>query len=387
MDLSQQAHIELFRKKILRDIAPINTVVHHSQIQKDIFPLKRSEAGYDLPPYYLVYFLLVDLLDFLNLGPFDKTAWSVPIEYKGDIYAIEHKKFGLGLFTFPGNEQECEEIVKLITKGVNKAKTYFEYRASKAIAESKLNVKNNCKALFRRYQYFLHRFKQISKIYNAEKDSFYTTTKLRPPTYKTDDGFYSHQEMSWLSQAAIDAFFSWTEHLFIHIAVLYGRITTGEEVAKLAEDNWQKKFAIAIPITSKELKKTYDELLLIRNQVRNYVAHGSFGKNFETFNFHSGAGAVPITMFPDRNKHKFSIERYIPYEDVSAISVIEKFIELLWQDDRRPARMYLMDNDLPVVLTFAANGRYPNAMQSEQTMKALIEELNHIVDKATDMDY
>jgi hypothetical protein len=28
--------------------------------------------------------------------------------------------------------------------------------------------------------------------------------------------------------AAIDAFFSWTEHMFIHLAILNGRITTGK---------------------------------------------------------------------------------------------------------------------------------------------------------------
>jgi hypothetical protein len=43
----------------------------------------RSRAGQGLPPYYLVYFLLVDLLGFRNLGRFDKVAWSVPLNTWG----------------------------------------------------------------------------------------------------------------------------------------------------------------------------------------------------------------------------------------------------------------------------------------------------------------
>jgi translation elongation factor EF-4 len=49
------------------------------------------------------------------------------------------------------------------------------------------------------------------------------------------------QESSWLGIAAIDAFFSWTEHVLIHIAILQGKLKTGEEVADLAAAEWAYK--------------------------------------------------------------------------------------------------------------------------------------------------
>jgi hypothetical protein len=42
--------------------------------------------------------------------------------------------------------------------------------------------------------------------------------------------------------AAIDAFFSWTEHIFIHIAILNSSITTGEDFAALSGAEWNVKF-------------------------------------------------------------------------------------------------------------------------------------------------
>jgi hypothetical protein len=61
---------------------------------------------------------------------------------------------------------------------------------------------------------------------------------------------------SWLAMAAIDAFFSWTEHIFIHLTTLQGRITTAAEVAKLADANWPTKFKTAVDITDAITKST-----------------------------------------------------------------------------------------------------------------------------------
>jgi hypothetical protein len=52
--------------------------------------------------------------------------------------------------------------------------------------------------------------------------------------------------VSWLALAAIDAFYAWTEHIFIHIAILQGRITTGTELADLAGAEWNVKFKHAL---------------------------------------------------------------------------------------------------------------------------------------------
>jgi hypothetical protein len=95
------------------------------------------------------------------------------------------------------------------------------------------------------------------------------------------------KQAGWMALAAIDAFFSWTEHIFIHLAILNGRLTSGEQVAALAKADWQHKFKQALDLNEKETKVLFDDLIIIKNQLRNFIAHGAFGKNGEAFHFHS----------------------------------------------------------------------------------------------------
>lgn len=410
MDFSQPSLFNQFQTKIHKEIAPIVQASKTTPIPENFYFLNvRVRTRSQLPPYFMVYFLFVELLQFRNLGPDEKVAWVIPIEYKGQFFTIEHRKFGLGIFSIKEESTKCEEIVELVSKAVVKAKPFFEYLALKAVNESQLNVKNNCRELFDRYEYFLNRYKIVLQKYKnwrdaplPKLDTNLDLTALFNEMYKTqqegmgnsdsrideveDNDYHPSIEMPWLAQATIEAFFSWTEHLFIHIAILQGRITEGKAVGELAGANWAEKFKAAIPIMSKEMKRNYEELLSIRRQVRNFVAHGSFGRDFEAFQFHSGAGAVPVRMFIDKAKSKYSFEVITTYDDASAVSVIEKFISLLWKDDRLPAKIYLIDNQLPVLLTFAANGTYRMAMESTENMENFTRYLNYEIDKAANMD-
>src|SRR5512138_2382941 len=95
--------------------------------EKFLFNAQGTEAGRDLPPYYLVYFLLVDLLGFRDLGKFEKVAWSIPVDFQGQAFLIEHRKFGVGVFTHDAvaENDRAREIVTLIHKGVKAAKPFF----------------------------------------------------------------------------------------------------------------------------------------------------------------------------------------------------------------------------------------------------------------------
>lgn len=116
---------------------------------------KRLHAGRNLPPYYLVYFLLCELLDFPNLGMGEKVAWSVPIVYKGNPFLIEHQKFGLGIFVQETEENnfQAKQIVTLLSKGVKVGQPFFDWLATEAVKESKVNVINNSIKLFERYKF------------------------------------------------------------------------------------------------------------------------------------------------------------------------------------------------------------------------------------------
>ena len=136
----------------------------------------RTLAGQKLPPYYLVYFLLVDLLGFRHGGPQEKVAWSIPVEIDGSVAMIEHRKLGLGVFepheagqshslgpALPKNEAIATQIVQSIEKGIKAATPFFNHLASVAVSGSHLNVVNNSGWLYERYEYLRDEFRKSSK--------------------------------------------------------------------------------------------------------------------------------------------------------------------------------------------------------------------------------
>lgn len=361
----------------------------------------RTSAGRELPPYYLVYFLLVDFLEFPHLSRWEKTAWNVPVRLNGRLYGIEHRKMGLGVFApaldpnstrsgTPTEEQEgdAREIVALIRRAVIAAEPYFEWRAEQAASGAHLNVLNRSSSLHDRFEFFRGRYRELSDEYQRRKDEkevIKTQHKNGTSTTVRFPAAHLSQEAQWNAQAAVDAFFSWTEHVFIHLAILQGRARTGADVAALADADWKSKFKAALGLSDSESKKHYDILLELRQQIRNFMAHGAFGKRGEAFEFHSGAGAVPL-LLTGKQKHKCSFTGSPAFVDERAISDIDKFVAHFWSGSREPAKEYV-ESGLPLILSYVHDGTYARAMKSCDDMSEFLEHLMYQFDSAANMDW
>lgn len=385
--------LESMKKRVLLILGDVKPATKETKADRNfLFKAKRTEASKLLPPYYLVYFLLNNLLQFRNLGQFEKVSWSIPIDFRGKAFLIEHRKLGLGVFAsnLETDEKEAQEIVRSIQKGIKVAKPYFEWLASQAVEESKLNVRNNSSELFARYEYLIRLYK-IQKLEAIQrKDEINRQTKKTPYGEATTTCFPAtefRQNANWLAISAIEAFFSWTEHLFVHLNIITKSIGDGEQVANLIGSEWQVKYKNSIDINIPQNKIFFDELIFVRRQLRNFIAHGAFGKNGETFTFHSGIGAIPVIMPHQVGKNKFSLFSDLSFDEDEVILLIENFISHLWLFELKPAMYYVMDSGLPTILTMASDGTYTRAMTSIEDMKSLIEHLCYQSDQAANMDW
>ena len=373
---------------VLNAIDPITEISENTQADKKLlFNAQRTDAGRQLPEYYLCYFLLVDLLGFRNLGQFEKVSWSVPIDFKGTAFIIEHRKFGIGIFAQDKETQEddAREIVNRIKKAIKIAAPYFKWRAEEAAKESHLNVVNHHLSLFDKLYFFIELYK--NKYQEAENRKTEIITEEHGLGFSIlHPGYELRKEAEWLAISAIDSFFSWTEHIFIHLSILRGQTTTGVEVANLADSEWSVKFKAAIDIKSKITKNFYDQLIEIRRQLRNYITHGAFGKKGEAFHFHSDAGAVPLLLPHQKKNQRFSFQSDLGFNDNEIIKIIEDFINHLWTEICEPGEIYLKSG-LPIILTYAKNGIYKEAMQSKEKMNSFVEHLSYEFDRAADMDW
>lgn len=369
--------IERYKTTALAILSPIRPVDDNTQAQKDfLFTAVRSNASKDLKEYYLIYFLFADLLKFENIGRFEKIAWSFPIDYNGKAFLVEYRKFGVGVFVQDKieDEKDAEIIVRKINGAIKSARPFFDYIAEQSINGSGLNILNYNEILQERCLYLKDLYtNSIRKIREKEYETFLESHKL---ILQAKGLFLSY----------VEAFFSWTEHLFVHLAVIRGNIINGDELSKLVGDEWKNKYKKAIPqneITDKYL----ESFLIVRQQLRNFVAHGSFGKNNETFTFHSATGAVPIYMNHKKQKNKFSLNGSLSFNKEEVMKLIEDFNLYLFEGPLSLSMLYTQKYNLPTIMTLATNGRYSKAIKSVRSMERLISEISKSIEDSANMDW
>ncbi len=382
--------IDRLKEKIELILDPISSAVDKgTKADKNfLFSAVRTDAGRSLPPYYIVYFLFVDFLGYKNLGQFEKVSWSVPIDYNGTAYLLEHRKLGMGLFASDkeSQETECQEIVKKISKAVKVARPYFEWVANEAAKRSDLNVLNHSLRLHERYLFLENEYKEKIQEAKSRKDER-IRTQYSSNSWGIEMPYYRlKNEAEWLAISAIDAFYSFTEHVFIHAAILKGRLVTGEDVANLADNDWGSKFKSCLDVTDKDTKKYYDQLVSIKRQIRNYVAHGAFGKNGEAFQIHSGAGAVPLLMPHQKGNSRFSMQSGIAFNEEEAIEAVTEFMKFYWESNIFPEVVYIQST-LPTILPYASDSTYAKAMTSVEDMEDFVEYQTGVHDNAANMDW
>ncbi|MCY4199352.1 MAG: hypothetical protein OXC53_08705 [Rhodobacteraceae bacterium] len=387
--------LEEVREKAARAITPLKPADRNITASEHLlFSTKRINTGIQLPEPYLVYFLLADLLEFWDMGRWEKQAYAFPVDFNGTVYLIEHRKFGLGVFAADQERQQDDatEIVRLVRNGVTAAQPFFEHLANEAAQGSNLSVANYSRTLFEKFEYlrrlYLNKSSEVEMRQGEctmeetkDESKGITTTKIRFPSLELD------REARWLGTSAVDAFFSWTEHVFIHIAILNGVCSTGEEVGRLARANWGEKFKAALPIDDHETKKLYDELITIRRRLRNHVAHGAFGKDGEAFSFHSTAGAVPLILPHTQNSDSFRFGSGADLNPKQAFDSITHFESHIWSAKRAGIKLYIQDLGLPAILTMAADGTYEGVRETVEDMVEFTEHLMREMDNAANMDW
>lgn len=384
MDTSE---IENAARTILHPIKPADST---TRAPRDfLFSAKWTQASDSLPPYYLVYFLLVDLLGYKNIGRFEKIAWSVPVDLDGRAFLIEHRKAGLGIFAQDSelDEDLAQTIATRLAEAVAAAEPYFKWLADQAANGSDLNVLNHSIELYDRYRFYVDQYLAARAEAAALRDE--DLNREPPPgvsLYFTP-GLALSRRAKWLALTAIETFFSWTEHVFIHLAIVQGDLKTGQDVRHAANSNWHQKFKLAMDCTDPVTLEYFENLRAIRQQTRNFDAHGSFGKHREAFMFHSRAGAVPLTLPGEGRSGTPRFGRGIDFVEHETVELIEGFIEHLWSGSRAPAKLCIQDSGLPLILSFVKNGKYARAMQSEEEMVAFLDEQAAIFDRHANMDY
>lgn len=349
----------------------------------------QSFRGIPHHEYYLIFLLLVDLLGFKYSGPFEKVAYIIPVGYKGARYTVVYAKFGMRI---EGPEDgNPKDVYGALKRGMKAAKKYYLWRAAEASTTSNLNLVSKCRELWDKYIFLKDQSQNLLARFEADKDKSVVeegcnedgSVKWRSVSYPA---YAFLTQAVWLHEAAVDAFFAWCEQALVHLAVLMGKLKTGKEIAELLKKEFGEKCKLILDLSKSEEKSSYDDILMLRVELRNYVAHGSFGKDGSTFQFHSRVGAVPLKILDGEDQSDFSFGDSPRRDWESDYSRIDNFLETLWSSNRSPAKQYL-ETGFPCVLTYASDGTYQRAMRSDEEMSSFIDFIGYQRDTAANMDF
>lgn len=339
--------------------------------------------------YYLVFMLLVDLLGFDYLGPGEKVAYIIPIDFEGRRCSVVYAKFGMKIEY--SSDGDGAAVYAALKKGMRAAKPYYLWRAEQASVSSDLNLISKCPQLWNKYVFLKEQSEAFMEKFEAGKDNQLVESGF------SEDGSaswfsisfpaYEFQSQSlWLHEAAVDAFFAWCEQALVHVAVLLGKLKNGKEIADLLKREFGEKCKLVLDLSDASDKSAYDDIVDLRVQMRNYVAHGSFGKDGSTFQFHTRVGAVPLKILDGDTQSEFSFGTDSLRDWEGDYARIDKFLTRLWSGGRSPAKQYL-DTGFPCILTYVIDGTYQKAMQDEDNMRRFIDYLSRKMDDAANMDF
>lgn len=381
------SQLQGLRSKISNILSDISSIPHTEYKKLNLYRMNRTSSEKDLKPYYLIYLLFVELLDFYYSGNEEKISFTIPIKYKNNIFLLQHRKLGMALLSDDSRlEDQAKELVKLINKAINKAKPFFAYYANEVSNSNDLNIINHSLSFYSRYKFQLNLYHQKSnKLLNIgsiplEKDSNWLLNAMNRYNYINT----LTKERRWLAISVIDAFFSFTEHIFIHSAIIQGKLSNKAEIAKLTLSEWKEKFKRCIDISLPENLKIFNRLLSIKDNVRNYLTHGAFGKNNEVYQIHSPIGAMPMVLSPITAD--FSISENLSFTDDKIIKILEEFIEYYWEQDNFIETIYIKSG-LPTILTFSLDNTYQKAMISNEEMELFTNHLSEIYCNSLNMDW
>lgn len=402
---------------------PIDIQAIKDQAAKAVFPLQSPsfekfhfrdefttvefpDANSKLPRQYLVYLMLVNLLEFSTLPRGEKTLWSIPLELNDRLFLLEYGKFGYRLLT----RIRCsivetrDKLVRLINHGVAESDRYFRWRAEEKLSELRLVVENRSIPLFERYHYFLTLHKNALEGVSDRENNMPEDPVGRIKTVVEMESL--KEESSWLAQAAIEAFFNWTEHVFILLYLLRSVSIDRADIEEIIGSssrrtkhtlNWRQKYKKVFNMQDRSSMQHFSQLCEIRNSLRNFIAHGALGKlreGDETFfsspievYFPSHVGRIPLRQCDDDQQASWRFETEVGISEERAVSQIEHFIEFLWKGDRRIARIFIQERGLPLFLPWVSDGTYRNALISEEAMVKLVDRLAYENDRFQNMEF
>jgi len=307
--------------------------------------------------------------------------FEIPFQYQGFYCMFSMEKFGL---KFRINSKE-DAILKTIFKKIKSASKLAERLLKPIITESidngDITIENQSAILRRRYLYFRESVDQIISDYNEGKFKDYKSI-----VSGINRKVKLEEEIIFNTQAMLDAYFSFQEHLLILLLPFTNIDFKEKRITCLINSTWTEKFnEIFLPAENPKLMKHFDALRNLK-ELRNKYAHGGFEKGEGSILSHvEGVGAIPVEL-PSNSKEVFSFALIKDINFKETCEIIDAFEAYLSNSDwSRALKILECGTDMRFDKEYFLELKM--AIDSDKNLESFLDKESYIYSREANMDW
>lgn len=337
--------------------------------------------GEKMPPNYMVFFMFVHLKKFDYVyQPIEKVLWEIPFQYENCLFYFTVRKFGFYLISGTENPDLIKRLLRKINNVIKIIDRMISPLLKEVVNKGDITFENQGGFLFQRYLYFKSKASESYATKDIEsKDIHQVISNLNYQVKTKREGFFN-------TQAMLDAYFSYQEHLLILLLPFSEFDKEKENISKIIAGNWSEKFKRVLNVrNNKETEQYYEKLRLIKEKYRNKYAHGGFEKeNGSLYAKVNKLGFIPVRM--DAYDH-FSL---MPVDDIDfneICEVIDEFENYLTSSEEWSGAIKLIQSGLDIYFDDKHLETYQKVVRDDKLLHEFIEYELTMLDRQANMDW
>lgn len=360
-----------------------------------------------LPVPWLAHLVLVQVLGAEDLGIAEKVRWRVAFRFDGVEAMLAHQKFGVRLYLGHQSADTGPALVRP-AEVVNKLNTVIRAVEADSLAgvsrqrvnEANVTVMNQHARLRRAYGYFRSNAEELLAASTAPDTGVGTSedgTRLDelvvgPGAFTAmmagpSRGWRRLEEGSFQAVAAINAYFSWLEHVLVLMHAFTRESPGNGRLRAHIGDKWGTKFRVIFSADDKSAAKVVSNLYDVAETYRNPFGHGGFDKRLGTVGVHlEGIGAVPARLTDIRRSPHFEVYPFGPDSFADVARCFDQTDQFLREGPMALA-MRWVESGLDVPFDARSRQRIKRNMRTPAQFEAFIERCSIEVDDHLNMDH
>ena len=340
------------------------------------------------PQSFMVFIALVQFGAFDWWGKSEKTAWEIPITFKGIPFLLSHRKFGFRVSGLRGRLPDAETTKLMLVRLkqlIRIADKMIEPLVTKQIEDGNVTIVNSLALLTAQYDFFRKKAKQF---FSKRTSARVLKKNGEAKAARLNSNFKFELEGSYYAAAMIDAYFSRLEHLLVVVLPFAGFDPKNDNLQRIIGSFWSDKYKRALDIQSDaKAKEFYDRLIDIKEKYRNPLSHGLFKKDGASLFFHMPVvGAIPIYLSQFDPSVHYSVFPLVqsPFREICEL--FDSFDKYLRSGTLRYAIKFA-EAGLDVAFDAKSRATYGAAMKSTKSFEEFVQYRAHLSDIHRNMDW